>query len=376
VIALINLALLTGNLGKPGAGVNPLRGQNNVQGAAHMGCDPDVLPGSIPLEAGRQAFGRAWGTPLPAERGRQLPGMLDAAAVGGFKALWAIGYDVLLSNPDALRTTRAMDQLELVIVQDLFMTATARRFADIFFPACSSFEKDGTFMNAERRIQRVRQVIPPAGASKADWQILCAMAGAMGHADGFAYDGPEAIWNEVRSVCEGARGMSYARLETAGLQWPCPDDTHPGTPVLHETSFGAGPRATLRAIELLPAVEAVTAAFPYLLITGRTLYQFNTATMTSRSGLNQLRPEDRLDISSVDAARVGLHDGDRTRVTSRYGQVTLPAHVSVDVAAGQLFATFHTADAFVNLLTGPHRDPVTATPAYKITAVRLEPLPA
>jgi formate dehydrogenase major subunit len=376
VMALINLALLTGNLGKPGAGVNPLRGQNNVQGAAHMGCDPDVLPGSIPLEIGRRAFGLAWGTPLPSGGGRQLPAMLDAAAAGEFKALWAIGYDVLLSNPYTLQTTRAMDQLELVIVQDLFMTATARRFADIFFPACSSFEKDGTFMNAERRIQRVRQVIPPAGASKADWQILCAMAGAMGHAEGFAYGGAEAIWDEVRSVCDGARGMTYARLETAGLQWPCPDEAHPGTPILHQASFGAGPRATLRAIPLLPPVEAATTAFPYLLITGRTLYQFNAGTMTSRSGLDRLRPEDRLDIAPVDAVRVGLREGDRTRVTSRYGQLTLPVHVSADVSAGQLFATFHTTDAFVNLLTGPHRDIVTATPGYKITAVRLEPLPA
>jgi formate dehydrogenase major subunit len=376
VMALINLALLTGNLGKPGAGVNPLRGQNNVQGAAHMGCDPAVLPGSIPLEAGRHAFGLAWGTPLPSGPGRKLPEMLDEAADGRFKALWAIGYDVLLSNPHALHTTRAMDRLELVIVQDLFMTATARRFADVFFPACSSFEKNGTFMNAERRIQRVRQVIPPAGASKADWEILCAMAGAMGHAEGFVYDGAEAIWNEMRSICEGARGMSYARLETAGLQWPCPDETHPGTPVLHQTSFGAGPRATLRAIAPGLPAEGVTTAFPYLLITGRTLYQFNAATMTSRGGLDRLRPEDRLDISPVDADRVGLQEGDPTLVTSRYGQVTLPVHVSGEVAPGQLFATFHTADAFVNLLTGPHRDPVTATPAYKITAVRLELLPA
>ena len=376
VMALVNLALLTGNLGKPGAGVNPLRGQNNVQGAAHMGCDPGMLPGSTPLDAGRETFGRTWGAPLPSGRGLRLPDMLDAASAGGFKALWAIGYDVLLSNPHALQTTRAMDRLELVIVQDLFMTATARRFADVFLPACSSFEKEGTFMNAERRIQRVRRVIPPAGASKPDWQILCAVARAMGRGEQFAYDSAETIWNEVRAVCEGARGMSYARLETGGLQWPCPDEAHPGTPILHETSFGAGSRATFSEVDVLPPAEASTAAFPFLLITGRALYQFNAATMTSRSGLDRLRPEDRLDISSPDAERIGVQEGDLTRVTSRYGQVTLPAHVSADVAAGQLFTTFHTADAFVNLLTGPHRNAVTGTPAYKITAVRVERLQA
>ena len=269
-----------------------------------------------------------------------------------------------------------MDRLELVIVQDLFMTATALRFADVFLPACSSFEKEGTFMNAERRIQRVRRVIPPAGASKPDWQILCAVARAMGRGEAFVYDSAEAIWNEVRTVCEGARGMSYARLETGGLQWPCPDETHPGTPILHETSFASGPRATFSEVDVLPPAEASTAAFPFLLITGRALYQFNAATMTSRSGLDRLRPEDRLDISSPDAERIGVQEGDLTRVTSRYGQVTLPAHVSADVAAGQLFTTFHTADAFVNLLTGPHRNAVTGTPAYKITAVRVERLQA
>ena len=170
--------------------------------------------------------------------------------------------------------------------------------------------------------------------------------------------------------------MTYARLERGGLQWPCPDEAHPGTPILHETSFGAGSRAALSAVESRPPAEAPTADFPFLLITGRTLYQFNAGTMTSRSGLDRLRPGDRLDISSLDADRIGLQEGDLTRVTSRYGQVTLPAHVSADVAAGQLFTTFHTADAFVNLLTGPHRDRVTGTPDYKITAVRVERLQA
>jgi formate dehydrogenase major subunit len=369
VKALINLALLTGNVGRAGAGVNPLRGQNNVQGSAHMGCDPAALPGSVPLEQGRSRFENAWGVALPRTRGWHQLEMMDQAKAGRLKGLWAIGYDLLLSNPNRADTARALGNLEVLIVQDLFMTETAREFGKVFLPACSSFEKEGTFMNAERRIQRVRAALRPAGNSKPDWRILCDMARALG-GRGFAFQTAEAIWDEVRELCDGARGMSYERLDRQGLQWPCPSVDHPGTSRLHVGEFASGPRATLRAIDYRPSPERVDEAYPFLLTTGRSLYQFNAATMSDRSLNHMLRPSDLLDMAPADADRLGLRDGEAARIVSRYGETTLPVHCSDAMVTGQLFATFHSAGA-VNMVTGPHRDFV-GTPEYKLTAVRLE----
>jgi len=356
VTALINLALLTGNLGRAGAGVNPLRGQNNVQGAAHMGCDPGTLPGSMPL---------------PGPRGLNLIEMMEAAAAGRLKALWATGYDVLLTNPNMAATTRALRALELVIVQDLFLTETAREVGTVFLPACSSFEKEGTFMNAERRIQRVRAALRPLGASKPDWQIVCEVARTMG-AQGFEFASAEEIWNEVRAQCEGARGMTYARLEARGLQWPCPADDHPGTALLHRDVFANGGRARLRAIGYRATLEAATPIFPFVLMTGRSLYQFNAGTMTARTANAELRPADVLDIAPDDAERLEIHEGDRVRMVSRYGVAILPAHLNAAIRPGQLFATFQQPEAALNAVTGPYRDAAVATPEYKVTAVRLE----
>jgi formate dehydrogenase major subunit len=373
VTALINLALLTGNVGKPGAGVNPLRGQNNVQGAAHMGCDPGALPGSVPLDRGRHACEALWGPPLPATRGLHQLEMMDAALAGRLKALWAIGYDVLLTNANATETLRALRSLELVVVQDMFLTETAHECGTVFLPACSSFEKDGTFMNAERRIQRVRAALRPIGASKPDWQIIAEIARAMG-SGGFAFTSPEEVWNEVRALCEGARGMTYARLDERGLQWPCPSEQHPGTAILHRGTFAAGRRAPLQAVDYRPTPEGVTPEYPFTLITGRSLYQFNAGTMTGRTPNNALRGSDVLDISPVDAARIGLADGQMVRLTSRYGSATLPVSLNETVDPGQLFATFQTPRIFLNTLTGPHRDERVGTPEYKVTAVHVEAL--
>jgi formate dehydrogenase major subunit len=371
VMALINLALLTGNLGRPGTGVNALRGQNNVQGAAHMGCEPATLPASTALEEGRQTYERAWGTALPALPGLTVLQMMDAAAAGRLKALWAVGYDVLMTNPDVTSTQRALDCLDLLVVQDLFLTETARASANVFLPACSSFEKDGTFMNAERRVQRVRAAIRPLGDSKPDWQIMSEFARAMG-ASGFAFATAEDIWNELRTLSAGARGMTYARLDVRGLQWPCPSEDHPGTPILHTATFGGAPRAALRMITYHPTSETTTTGYPLCLITGRSLYQFNAGTMTGRTRNNELRPADLLDISPEDAERAHIAEGATVRVTSRYGSVRLPAHINTAVRPGQLFATFQRPDVLVNAVTGPGRDAITGTPEYKITAVRLE----
>jgi formate dehydrogenase major subunit len=371
VMALINLALLTGNVGKPGAGINPLRGQNNVQGAAHMGCDPARLPGSMPFDHGGAVFERGWGLPLPVAKGLNALEMLDAAVDGRVKALWTIGWDVLTTNPDATETARALRSLDLLIVQDMFLTETARECGSVFLPACSSFEKEGTFMNAERRIQRVRAALPPAGQSKPDWQIVCEMAQTMG-GRGFNFASPEEIWSEVRSLCAGGGGMTYQRLDTEGLQWPCPAVDHPGTPRLHIDAFAAGPRAALQAIEYRPSLETVSAAYPFHLMTGRCLYQFNAGTMTARTPNRELRPSDVLDMSPGDARENRLREGEQVRVVSRYGSAVLPVRVNAAMAAGQLFATFHTPDLRINAVTGPHRDPATGTPEYKLTAARVE----
>ena len=372
VMCLVNLALLTGNFGKPGAGVNPLRGQNNVQGAAHMGCEPGVLTGLVTLDEGRTLFESVWRAPLPATRGLNLMQMLDAAPGGSLKALWSIGYDVLHTNPNAHATARALDGLEFVIVQDLFFNEIARECATVFLPAASSFEKDGTFMNSERRVQRVRRAVPPPGGAKADWEIICEVARAMDRSDAFPFRSAEEVWEEIRAVWPAGRGITYARLDQAGIQWPCPSEDHPGTKILHAKEFSGGPRAPLKRVGFTPSAEGLTPEFPFLLNTGRTLYQFNAGTMTMRTPNAELRPRDTLDLAPADAKRLGLHDGDLVRVRSRRGAAELPVRISPAVKAGELFATFHSAQTSLNRVTSAERDNVTATPEYKVTAVSVE----
>jgi len=372
VMCLVNLALLTGNFGKPGTGVNPLRGQNNVQGAAHMGCEPGNLTGYIPLDQGRDLFASVWQAPVPHTPGLNLMQMIDAAADQKLRALWAIGYDVASTNPNAVATKAALAKLDFVVVQDLFMNELSRAFGHVFLPACSSFEKDGTFMNSERRVQRVRKALEPIGNSKPDWEIVCAVAKAIGFAEQFAFQSAEEIWNEVRAVWKAGAGISYARTDHGGLQWPCPSEDHPGTTILHRDSFPHGQRAPLKRVEFAVTVETQTAEFPFLLTTGRTLYQFNSGTMTMRTQNAKLRETDTLDISPADARRLDLHDGDRVRVRSRHGEAAIPLRLDPRVKPGELFATFHAVEVFLNNLTSPHRDRVVMTPEYKVVAVAVE----
>jgi formate dehydrogenase major subunit len=373
VMTLMNLALLTGNIGIPGGGVNPLRGQNNVQGAAHMGCDPGTLTGGVALADARDAFAQHWGAALPTHPGLNLLHMMDAAAAGKLKALWCIGYDILFSNANAPATRQALAQLDLLIVQDLFLNETAREFAHVVLPTASSFEKDGTFMNAERRIQRIRRAVNPPGQARSDWEILCDVARAMGQAQPFSFESAEDIWNEIRRVAPQAAGITYARMDHHGLQWPCPDEQHPGTTLLHRDRFVIGPRAALKRIDYHASPELPDTAYPFILITGRQLYQFNAATMTARTANMLLRATDTLDISGDDAQRLGLADGAPVRVRSRYGAAVLPLRISARMKPGELFATFHDPAVFLNQLTSPHRDRFVSAPEYKRTAVQIEP---
>ena len=368
MIALIDLFLVTGNVGRRGAGVNPLRGQNNVQGAAHMGCEPRSLTGAATLEQGRERFEQVWKAPLPTRRGLDLTEMLDAASRGTFKALYAIGYDVLFTHPDTARTREALAKLELLVVQDLFENDTAKELAHVLLPAASVFEKDGTFMNGERRVQRVRRSVAPRGSSRADWEIVCDVARAMGKGDGFSFASASEIWDEVRAVWPKGAGISYARLEAGGLQWPCPDESHPGTEVLHGTDFALGHRTTLRCVAPARSAENVSEAYPFLLVTGRHLQQFNAGTMTGRTGQDVLRPHDLLEIGADDAALLGLVDGDVAAVESAHGEARLPVQVRDGLRPGELFATFHERSSHVNRLTGTGLDPITHTPEYKRTA--------
>lgn len=341
VMTIVNLALLSGNIGKPGSGVNPLRGQNNVQGSAHMGCDPGILTGSIAVDEGRPLFESVWNAPVPATKGLNQLQMMDAARSGKLKALWAIGYDVFLSNANAEETARSFDGLEFCVVQDLFMNETAKRFADVFLPAVSSFEKDGTFMNAERRVQRIRKAVEPRGNGRTDWKIVCDVAAAMGKGEHFAFGSADDIWEEIRAVWPAGRGISYPRIEQFGIQWPCPDESHPGETVLHGETFSIGKKAALRRIKYRPSPEQVSDEFPFLLTTGRTLYHFNAGTMTMRTPNADLRPTDELMISPGDAEELGVNSGETLQVKSLYGEARLPARITKKVKPGELFATFH-----------------------------------
>ena len=372
VMNLVNLALITGNIGKPGSGVNPLRGQNNVQGSAHMGVEPSKLTGYVPIDKGRSLFQEVWNAPIPSEKGLDGMEMIDAALQGKLRALWVIGWDIYMTNPDRSVMDLALSKLDFIVIQDLFMNETASRYGSVFLPAVSSYEKDGTFMNSERRIQRIRKSISPRGKSKADWQIISELASRMGKSQYFSYSSPEDIWNEIRLVWEGGRGITYERINRAGLQWPCKNETDPGTEILHRDSFTIGLRSSLRAIEFHSTPEEIDSSYPFVLTTGRSLFQFNASTMTGRSGNNMLRPSDLLQISRVDADHLGISDGETVRVVSRYGTALIRCSVGDALRPGVVFATFNSPVTQLNLVTGPNRDNLQNTPEYKVTAVRIE----
>ncbi len=372
VSALAQLALLTGNVGRPGSGVNPLRGQNNVQGSAQMGCEPSRLTGYQKLAQAQGVHEAVWGADLPTEPGLTAMGMVDAAGEGRLQALLVIGYDLLLSHPDAQETAEALNNLDDLIVVDLFLTETAKAFGTVFLPAASTFEKEGTFMNGERRVQRVRRALPPRGQSRTDSAILCDLAERLGLGDHFRYSDAAAIWDEARRAWPAIAGISHARLDReGGIQWPCPTEDHPGTPILHVEQFADGVRASFRPLTWSPSLEGVTEEHPFLLNTGRNLFHFNAATMTRRTRNVELCADDWLDLHPEDAAGLGLADGDAVRVRSRHGDFTLRARLTDRVQPGEPFATFHAVEAFVNRAMGGGRDSVTGTPEYKVTAVSL-----
>jgi formate dehydrogenase alpha subunit len=372
VSAVANLALLTGNLGKPGAGVNPLRGQNNVQGSCDMGALPDVFPGyqKVSDAVAKAKFEAAWGIPLSAEPGLTLLEIIEAIDHKKIKALYLVGENLMLSDPDINRLKKALTKLELLVAQDIFRSETAE-LAHVIFPSSSFAEKDGTFTNTERRVQRVRRAINPIGRSKPDWWITNELGKRLG-GKGFNFSSPEQIFNEMRALTPQYAGLTYARLEREGLQWPCPSENHPGTPILHIDRFTRG-KGAFKPVEYLPPAESPDATYPFILTTGRSPYHFHTGTMTRRVlGLNVLQPGEILEITVADASKLGISDGDAVRVTSRRGSVTAKAQTSNRLTPGVVFMTFHFPDTATNILTSPAFDPVAKIPELKVAAVKLE----
>jgi len=372
VLALANLAMTTGNIGRPGTGVNPLRGQNNVQGCCDMGGLPNVLPGyqKVTDESARKKFEEAWAHVLPAGPGLTVVEMTQAAIGGRVKAMYVMGENPILSDPDLGHVEEALDALDFLVVQDIFMTETAK-LADVVLPAASFAEKWGTFTNTERRVQLVRPALEPPGDARPDLEIIVELSKRLGRYVVSRH--PDRVLDEISRLVPSYGGISFDRLkEECGLVWPCPTKEHPGTPVLHETEFARG-KGLFHGVEYRPPAEEPDDEYPFVLTTGRMLTQYHTGTMSRRSkGLNSLSTPGTVDVNPADAARLGVHEGDEVSVTTRRGAVTAKAQVTDEVPPGVLFSTFHFLETPINMLTNPALDPVAKIPELKVCAARVE----
>ncbi len=373
VIALCNLALATGNLGRPGTGINPLRGQNNVQGASDVGSTPTYFAGYQPfddpaLAAKHQAV---TGRPLPAKRGMKTPDMWDAALEGRLKGLWIIGYDVAQTDPNLKKVREALSRLEFLVVQDLFLTETTK-FAHLVLPGASFLEKDGTFTNLERRIQRIRKAVEPPDGVLPDWQVVSEVSTRMGYPMRYAH--PSEIMDEIAKLTPTLAGVSYDKLERPeGLQWPVPSKDHPGTPLMHAEQFPRG-RARFVGVEYLPPGESPTQDYPFVLITGRVLQHYNCGAQTRRTDIMQVVDTDVLEMHPDDAQRMGFRDGDMAKLVSVRGDAALPVALSERVLPGEVFTSFHFPTTDLNVLLSSSADESSKCPEYKVSAVRVERL--
>ena len=375
ITALVNLALLTGNIGKPGCGLSPLRGQNNVQGVGDMGALPNLLAGHMEVddEAARVHIGAIWDADVPCQPGLAAPEMIHNIASRKIRALYVIGENPAVSEPQSNFVTWMLQKLDLLIVQDIFPIETSR-YAHIVLPAAMVGEKDGTFTNAARRVQYTAAGIKPPGEAKPDWQILQEMANAMG-AD-WRYTSTEDIWEEIRSAAPVFSGISHSRLrESNGIFWPCYDESHRGTPRLYEDGFGfRDRRARFLPVDLPETLMEPTEAYPYILITGRLLEHFNTGEMSRRTTkLSKLRPASYLDMNPADAQEVGLAENDTVRMTSPHGTVLLPLKLDASLQRGYLFAPIHYSEPnFNSLMSAVPIDPKARMPALKVVPVKIE----
>ncbi|MFH1968985.1 MAG: formate dehydrogenase subunit alpha [Verrucomicrobiota bacterium] len=373
VLALANLAMLTGNIGKESTGVNPLRGQNNVQGACDLGALPDVYAGYQKVDdpAIKQKFEDAWKVPLSGKPGLTVVEIMNAAAEKRVKGLYIMGENPMLSDPNLNHVKKALEHLEFLCVQDIFLSETAQ-LADVVLPAASFAEKDGTFTNTERRVQRVRKAVEPPGEARQDWEIICALAAGLGYA--MRYRAPSEIMAEIASVTPIYEGISFDRLEQNGLQWPCPDRSHPGTTVLHQGKFPRG-KGKFHPTPFREAAELPDEQYPYLLTTGRYLYHFHTGTLSRRTaGLEIISPPAPFEINPGDAAREGIVAGELVELATRRGVVRARAVLAERSPAGTIFMPFHFKEGAANMLTNDALDPVAKIPEFKVCAVRVSKL--
>ena len=369
VIGIANIAMATGNIGREGVGVNPLRGQNNVQGSCDMGSFPHELPGyrHVSDAATRALFKDAWGVEPQPEPGLRIPNMFEAAMDGTFLGLYCEGEDIVQSDPNTQHVEAALRAMECVVVQDLFLNETAK-FAHVFLPGSSFLEKDGTFTNAERRISRVRKAMPPL-AGKADWEVTCLLSNALGYP--MDYKDPSDIMDEIARLTPTFHGVSYERLDELGsIQWPCNEDAPEGTPIMHIEQFVRG-KGRFMLTEYIPTDERTSSRFPLILTTGRILSQYNVGAQTRRTPNSMWHDEDRLEIHPADAESRGINEGDWVGITSRAGETVLRAVVSERMQPGVVYTTFHFPESGANVITTDNSDWATNCPEYKVTAVQV-----
>ena len=373
VMSMSNLAMLVGKVGKPGCGVNPLRGQNNVQGACDMGCMPYDFPGYQKVNNPEviDKFEKAWHVPLNRNTGLTSTKVLPAAAAGNVKGLYIFGEDPIVTDPDTGHVRQALESLDFLVVQELFMTETAA-YADVVLPGISYAEKDGTFTNTERRVQRVRKAVEPRGQAREDYEIFCEVMTRMGYP--CAYESAKEIMKEISAVTPSFGGINYERLEKESLQWPCRSLTDPGTPIMHVGSFARG-KGLFKAIPYKQAQELPDEEYPYLMSTGRMLYHYNTRAMTGRTeGINQIANHSYIEINAVDAQALGIQEGDKVEVHSRRGKIETYAAVGNRVFPQEVFMTFHFPDGNVNEITNAVFDDIATIPEYKVCAVAIKPV--
>ena len=373
VMSLSNLALLCGNIGIESGGVNPLRGQNNVQGACDMGGLPGDLTGyqKVANPDALAKFEKAWGVKLSDKPGLTLTEIVHKAGHGDIKFLFILGENPMVSDPDLNHVEEALKNTEFLVVQDIFLTETAK-LADVVLPAASFAEKEGTFSNTERRVQRVRKAIEPIGKSKADWVVLSDLLNRLGIEAN--YSNPSEIMAEIASLTPSYAGITFERLDQLGsLQWPCPTLEHPGTPYLHKASIARG-KGLFKGIDYKPSNELPDADYPFVLTTGRVLYHYHTRSMTGRvAGLNKISPESFIEINPVTARNLGIKDGEKVNVSSRRGEISTTAKIVRTIKENVVFMPFHFAEGAANVLTNPALDPISKIPEYKVCAVNISP---
>ena len=371
VYAIANLALMTGNLGRESTGVNPLRGQNNVQGATDMGCIPDMYPGyqKIAIPGARQKFQMAWGVKLSDKAGLTATEMTAAASKGILKGMYIMGENPVMSDPHMSHTIASLQKLELLVVQDIFMTETAA-LADVVLPAACFAEKDGTFTNTARMVQRVRKAANPPGEAMEDSAIITELSKRVGY--NMAYDSIEGVFQEAGKLWPALAGITYRRIAKTGLQWPCPTPDHPGTQYLFKGGFPRG-KAAFTSVFYRPSEELTDIDYPFLLSTGRQLFQYHTGSMTRKiDAINIVSPSAYMEVHPDDAKTLHVHNGERVKVSSRRGSLDIKVSISGRPSRGVVFMPFHFKEAAANILTNTALDPISKIPELKVCAVKIE----